>query len=46
MLFDEDLEVATHHSHVEGYYRVLSGRLTARYHGYAIGDKSDGGQDA
>jgi len=30
-----------HGSHAEGYRRAPRGRLTTRYHGYIIGDKSD-----
>ena len=31
---------------VENYYTAPRGRLTTRYHGYIIGDKSNEGQDA
>ncbi len=35
-----------HGSYVEDYCRAPRRRLTPRYHGYIIGDKSDEGQDA
>lgn len=35
-----------HGSHVEDYRRAPRGRLTTRYYGYNISDKSDEGQDA
>ena len=38
--------VAVHGSPVEDYCRAPRGGLITRYHGYAITDKSDEGQDA
>ena len=35
-----------HGSYVADYCRAPRGRLTNRYHGYIIGDKSKTGQDA
>jgi len=42
-LIDEDLGAAVHGLHVEDYYRAPRWRLTTRYHGFIIGDKSDEG---